>query len=307
MKKTLKKTLLMVTMMGSVAGTAGAQGLVHETQAKVAHETQMQIMLERAPTAGVHVTLEARAITGAPYTAEAVTESVQMLADGNRIVRRNTVRVSRDGSGRTRREILGPDGQVETVTISDPSKGVSHMLHPATQTAHQTSVLTKVATTQGGAGTVSHTAHLEVAEEKAAIEAKVAQAAQVWTAGQPLTRETTSHITMLERGITTVGPVSWVSHAATQPPTKEDLGQQTIEGVVTKGTRSTTVIPAGAIGNEQPITIVAEEWFSPELKVLVMTKHVDPRAGETTYRLTNIVRAEPDPSLFEKPASYTVK
>ena len=88
---------------------------------------------------------------------------------------------------------------------------------------------------------------------------------------------------------------------------KEDLGTQVVEGVAATGTRITTTIPAGAIGNEQPILIVSEQWFSPELKVLVMTKHNDPRTGETTYRLTNIVQTEPARSLFEVPADYTLK
>jgi hypothetical protein len=91
------------------------------------------------------------------------------------------------------------------------------------------------------------------------------------------------------------------------PSSKEDLGQQRIEGVVARGSRTTTVIPVGAIGNEQPITVVSEEWLSPELKVLVMTTHIDPRAGETTYRLTNISRREPVPQLFEVPAGDSVK
>jgi hypothetical protein len=52
---------------------------------------------------------------------------------------------------------------------------------------------------------------------------------------------------------------------------------------------------------------VSEEWFSPELQVLVLTKHSDPRVGETTYRLGNISRTEPAKSLFELPAGYTIK
>ena len=89
--------------------------------------------------------------------------------------------------------------------------------------------------------------------------------------------------------------------------THEDLGQQTIEGVSATGTRTTTEIPAGAIGNDQPIKIVSEQWFSPELQVLVLTNHSDPRTGETTYRLTGIVRAEPARSLFDLPPDYTLK
>jgi hypothetical protein len=77
--------------------------------------------------------------------------------------------------------------------------------------------------------------------------------------------------------------------------------------VLATGTRTTTEIPAGAIGNERPIRIVSEQWFSEDLKVLVLTKHTDPRVGETTYRLTNIVQSEPAALLFEVPPDYTVK
>ena len=69
----------------------------------------------------------------------------------------------------------------------------------------------------------------------------------------------------------------------------------------------TTVIPAGGIGNLQEIRIVSEQWFSPDLEVLVLTKHSDPRVGETVYRLMNIVRAQPDPALFMVPGDYTIQ
>jgi hypothetical protein len=87
----------------------------------------------------------------------------------------------------------------------------------------------------------------------------------------------------------------------------QDLGQRTIEGVMAQGSRTTTTIPAGAIGNDQPIRIVSEEWFSPELRVLLLTKHSDPRSGDTTYTLSNIVRTEPGRALFEIPADSTRK
>jgi hypothetical protein len=52
--------------------------------------------------------------------------------------------------------------------------------------------------------------------------------------------------------------------------------------------------------------IVSEQWYSPELQVLILTIHRDPRRGETIYRLINIKRFEPDRSLFEIPANYIV-
>jgi hypothetical protein len=87
----------------------------------------------------------------------------------------------------------------------------------------------------------------------------------------------------------------------------ESLGKQVIEGVEVELTRTTLTIPAGEIGNSLPIEVVDETWYSPELQVVVMTKHRDPRSGETTYRLTNINRSEPDRTLFEVPADYTVR
>jgi hypothetical protein len=82
---------------------------------------------------------------------------------------------------------------------------------------------------------------------------------------------------------------------------EESLGTRTIEGLVCEGTRRTTTIPAGAIGNERPMTTVTERWVARELQLLVLSRVSDPRFGDTTYRLTKIVRAEPSASLFEVP------
>ena len=85
------------------------------------------------------------------------------------------------------------------------------------------------------------------------------------------------------------------------------IARDSVHGrVAVEGTRTTVTIPAGEIGNELPINIVSERWFSPDLKVLVMSRQSDPRFGETTYRLTNITRAEPSPHLFEIPADFTI-
>jgi hypothetical protein len=86
----------------------------------------------------------------------------------------------------------------------------------------------------------------------------------------------------------------------------EQLGMQNFEGVDAEGTRTVTTIPAGAIGNERPIEIVYERWYSKDLQLIVYSKHSDPRFGEQTYRLTNINRSEPDPSLFDVPAGYRI-
>src|SRR5262249_1467995 len=87
----------------------------------------------------------------------------------------------------------------------------------------------------------------------------------------------------------------------------ESLGKQVSEGVEAEGVRSVITIPEGRIGNDRPIEIVSERWDSPELQTVVLSKHNDPRFGETVYRLTNINRAEPAQALFEVPADYKVE
>jgi hypothetical protein len=87
----------------------------------------------------------------------------------------------------------------------------------------------------------------------------------------------------------------------------ESLGKQAIEGVEAEGVRSVITIPEGRIGNDRPIEIVSERWDSPELHTVVLSKHNDPRFGESVYRLTNINRAEPAQALFEVPADYKIE
>jgi hypothetical protein len=85
---------------------------------------------------------------------------------------------------------------------------------------------------------------------------------------------------------------------------REPLGTQTIEAFVAQGTRTTTVYPVGSFGNDGPVTVSNESWRSSELQIVLLSKVSDPRTGDTTNRLTNISRIEPDPSLFQVPAGY---
>lgn len=300
----MKKIAVMtITMTLAAAAAASAQAVSHETGAMAFKEQQkLQIVTEKAAQAGVHVSIEAKVVTGAPYTAEAVTESIQVLADGNRIVRRTTARVYRDGKGRTRRETLGPDGQIRSIVITDPAAGKSFSVDPGTNTVHHTGVATFVSEGGGRIETFTVQKHTGAAAPHASAEAKD-------EANVKVVREVEKK-TSQQVHVSSAGGMTWVTseHASqAAAPKKEDLGQRTIEGLAAKGTRTTTEIAAGAIGNELPITVVGEEWVSVDLKVLLMTRHADPRTGETTYRLSGIVRGEPDPSLFEPPAGVSVK
>jgi hypothetical protein len=96
-------------------------------------------------------------------------------------------------------------------------------------------------------------------------------------------------------------------HGASSNVVQESLGTQTINGVAAEGTRFTRTIPAGAMGNEKPLTIVREEWYSNDLQIIVQSKRTDPFIGETTYSVTNIQRNAPAATLFTVPSDYTVK
>ena len=252
-----------------------------------------------------------KVVKGAPYSAEAVTETIQTLADGNRIINRITSMLYRDSEGRTRREqslkglgIFGTgDEAIQTIFINDAVGGVTYSLDSRSHTAHK-SVPFKVelGTKKGdqfefrvtqGAGT--------------AVSGNVLLAAPL--GAMPATRAATPPVDQFtlrtEAGVGETFVFRSKPNNANE--VKEQLGKQTIEGVEAEGTRTTVTIPAGEIGNERAIEIVSERWFSPELQLVVMTRNSDPRTGETTYKLTNINRTEPAKSLFEVPSDYTIQ
>lgn len=249
------------------------------------------------------VPVESKTVTGAPYSAEVITEHIQTLSDGNRIVRRTSGRVYRDSQGRTRREEDKAPGQVGLITINDPVATVAYSLNPDTRTATKTMAGNLVAAAVIDWKMASAKADPAEIERRKAVEAEIAVAAAQGVG----TGRGGGGGGGRGRGVGgAVAPAGGLQRAAWETKT-EKLPARTIEGVMAEGARTTQTIPAGAIGNEQPILIVNEEWRSPELQVLVLTRSADPRTGESVYRLTNITRAEPNPSWFEVPSDYTVK
>ena len=89
--------------------------------------------------------------------------------------------------------------------------------------------------------------------------------------------------------------------------TKEQLGTKTVNGVQAEGVRVTRTIPAGAIGNDKPIEVVTERWYSTDLQMVVMTTHTDPMMGTVSVKLASVVRGDPDPGLFQIPSDYKVE
>jgi hypothetical protein len=225
-------------------------------------------------------------VTGAPYSGVTINESIQTLADGNRIVQRSAYNVARDGQGRVRREELDEAGTVMSVMIMDPVGNASYVLDPASRTAKKVALLKDTVSFQ-----MDWKQGLTPATEKATTV--------------PLD-EIKSKVVARDITVYGGGAGAVVVGAKTVDYRKESLGTQSFDGVTAEGTRTVATIPAGDIGNERPIEMISEQWYSKDLQMTVMSRHSDPRTGETTYRVTNIRRGEPDPSLFQVPADYTV-
>jgi TonB family protein len=339
---------------------------------------------------------EGKTVKGVPYSADAVTETVMVLGDGNRITRTTTAKLYRDSEGRTRREQslngigawAASEDAPQTVFINDPVNGANYVLNTKTQTAQKamqfTFIRTPNAEAANGAGgmtfnlrkepsnleikagvlngkavkraTPDYPAIARAAGAQGTVDVEVTvdeqgnvasahaisghqllqnaavEAARQWSfsptllKGQPVKVAgiITFQFTLSgKENESAPGDMPTPPQRATGemkmrtrepggekmpkfPETQESLGKQAVEGVQAEGSRTTVTIPAGAIGNERPIQIVSERWYSSDLQAVVMTRHSDPRFGETTYRLTNISRSEPDRSLFEVPAGYKV-
>jgi hypothetical protein len=232
-------------------------------------------------------------VKGAPYSAESVNETVQTLADGNRIVQRSSAMQYRDSEGRERREETSAMG---AIFITDPVAGTRYTLHPDSRTAEKGPM--PVVTTGPNANTFFYVNNGAITTLPGGRSGAVA----VEIDGRGATGR--GVIVDPPRGIAiaTAGRLAKVSSDAKT----EDLGKMYIGGVQAQGSRTTTTIPAGDIGNERPINIVDEQWYSPDLQMTIATKHTDPRSGETSFALKNINRSSPPPTLFEVPSDYTV-
>ena len=231
-------------------------------------------------------------VKGAPYSAQAVTETTQTLADGNRIVQKSTATLYRDSEGRERREqtlsAIGPftaQGDApQIISISDPVAGVNYSLNPKEKIA------VKLPTPPPGLPGVPG------APVGGGANANVDVFFATRPAGGVALGAAEAQVMIYKSGT-----------GAGNTPNVEQLGSKIIESVQADGSRTTITIPAGQMGNDRPIEIVDEHWRSSELQVTVLSRHSDPRMGETVYSLTNVSRGEPSPTLFQVPPDYTIK
>ena len=268
-------------------------------------------------------------VKNAPYSAEAITETTQVLMDGNRIVRKSVTVLARDSAGRTRQEKKTDRGS--TIYIYDPVENRSFVLRTAGKVAvplprppappeppplPRSGAVTPPPTpeppgvvVQPGRVVVRQVVHGD-GETGEDVHVEVIRIGRDDGATTPEARVGPLPPTP---PIPPLPPLTLRGHVLSLPDVPRDkgvtetLGTRDFDGVKAEGKRTTHTIPAGAIGNEKPIAIVSERWFSTELNVVVLSRNVDPRSGETVYRLTNVKRSEPPADLFKIPADYKVR
>ena len=245
------------------------------------------VALQPLGSVSPELNFEHHVVTGIPFSAETVTEHVQSLPDGNRLVRRSSANVYRDGMGRTRRDHMEEQRGGSSSSGATPSPVVSVINDPVAYTNivldHRASSAQRIKLPPAlFKRAQADTGSANIGEPRFGVLVPRSARRRIGTPDDPLVNN---------------------------PPERrtEKLEARNIEGVLAEGTRTTLVIPAGEFDNEKPLEITQERWYSQELHTVVLMRHNDPRFGETTFRLTNINRGEPNTELFKIPPGYTLK
>ncbi len=212
-----------------------------------------------------------------PYKAQVTTETTRTLSDGSHIAQNTTAMVARDSEGRTvRAEKLGTGPTITTIFDPVAEKHIDYISDQ--KIAH-------VLPLPSPSGSLS---------------------------GEPIAIGGAFSGFAAGPGGSAAGFFAKDRAILSQPGSKantttQSLGTKTIDGIEVTGTRSTSTIPAGAIGNEKDLTTTREEWYSPVLKLVIQSTQTDPRFGHTTYSLTDIEQGPPDGALFQVPPDYEVE
>lgn len=209
-------------------------------------------------------------VATSPYSGVQEYSSVQTLADGTHIShKQGPENIYRDSQGRTRTERA-----LCTGTAESPDAALVEIRDPVSGFAYILDAQNQIA----------HRFALQAKQSTAPSTTETSTSGDARTLKLADTHQNSSGPTMIS----------------------ESLGAQTMEGIPVEGMRTTEIIPEGFEDNDRPITVVSESWMSPELKIVVFTKHNDPRNGEVTSHPTNIDLSEPAPSLFQPPLGYRI-
>lgn len=218
-------------------------------------------------------------VQGDPYSATLTVKSIRTLADGNQIIQTSVGTTARDSQGRTREEPPVPSTPANFPRVAFIQDPVTHSAYTLNLTDKTAQKMPSTASIPG-----SDEKHIAIGVMQAEGGATISA-----SAFPP------PFAVQVQDGLSTNGQAM-----------TEDLGSQTMEGLPVTGVRTTRTIPAGQVGNANPIKIVTEVWTSADLKTIVYSKRSDPIMGDDTFQLSNISRAEPDPSLFTLPADFKI-
>lgn len=251
-------------------------------------------------TGGMAVTIpdNVDVVKNQPYQAQAVTEIKQTLADGTHITQTTTATVARDSDGRTVR--------IQKLSTIGPWQSASD----STQTGGPTltTIFDPVAKTHTDFMSDRKIAHVLALPPSPPGVGERASGGFAVTAGVPMPITAGADMGPVTIAVQGHAESPQAANGPNHPDFKtESLGTKTIEGITATGTKTTSTIPSGTIGNDKDLVIARETWYSPDLRLVIQSTQTDPRFGTTTYTLINIQRSEPDPTLFQVPAGYKVE
>jgi len=211
--------------------------------------------------------IQVASLVGCPFSAVIENETFQTLADGTHVHKKFKAMIYRDSSGRTRYESYSP-----TDEESHESPNLVFIVDP-----------------------VAGYRYYLMPESATATRTLLNEAS-----ANPSTKNQPQHSPANESA-------SEQAQNSRPAPVNERLGTQQMQGLVVTGRRQTYTIPIGAEGNDRPLVVVSEIWYSSAMGITLLDKRSDPRSGEIEKRVTNLKQTEPDPALFQIPPNYTIK
>jgi len=236
------------------------------------------------------------------YQAEKTTRSVQKLADGTVITHETHGLVARSATGQVREDVHSNINGIVNGRMMDRDSTMATVADPVTSS---------ITLWQTGPAEKTKTAIVMQLPNLAGLKAKThLQGGIMGGIGSGPVTLTNANGTPLHVNAPTAPKAISGMNADEKNPNKvthEDLGQQSLEGLLVTGKRTTTVIPLDKIGNDRPITVIDEVWTAPELGIVVKQIDSDPRTGERTMELTGVTKTDPDAALFHPPADYKVQ
>jgi len=259
---------------------------VHEGRDVFSQEADQGVSLRPRSFTIAEQEFDYKRIKSAPFSALLTIETTLRFRDASDRPVTKLYSIARDVEGRVRREDQtqslsnSAEGQKhETVIINDFVASLTYILKPRLQLARISPLNSSMGKKADGAGTNYPRAKADKRYQM------LPQGSVSTSSDRPATSGSDSRSTTIE----------------------DSLGKKELEGVEVEGTKLTTTIPAGVFGNPKQIVIVEERWYCSELQTMVLIKHSDPRFGDSSYRLTNIVRTEPSHELFVVPSDYKTK